>query len=245
VIFIFLLLTTAVFAYSVYRVVSPATMRSFYDLAITNTEMPLLFPRYMINTVLVTASVVLLQLWVATPAGYALAKISFPGSRFLNAAVEFGLLFGSLALFVGQYVVLNHLRLVNSFPALVLPLTATSLGVFLVREYVKKIPGEIIDTARIAGASHRRICNELVLPGIKPACVALVVFTINSAWRAGSMNFVYSPELRLLGDAGFEQAGLAAALAAIVLAVPLAVFTVYHGYISDALALSGLKQASC
>jgi len=243
--FLFLLCTAAVFLFPVYKTIASATSQDFLNLIITNINLPVLFPRYLVNSVIVTVLVTVLQLWLATPAGYALAKVRFPGAGFLNRLIEAGLLFGGAVLFVTQYIVLNELRLINTYPALILPMISTSLGVFLIREFARQIPGVLIDAARLDGASHRRICRDLIIPNIKPARVTLGIFAINSVWRAGSNNFVYSEELRVAADLterfGAENAGVVAALAVILMAVPLAAFAIYRRSAAETLAYSGLK----
>jgi ABC-type glycerol-3-phosphate transport system permease component len=245
--FLILLVVTALFLLPTARVIATPTTRDFIRLIITDMELPMLFPRYFINSVLVTTAVTLLQLWLATPAGYALAKVKFPGSRLLNGMVELGLLFGG-GLFVTQYVVLNKLGLINTFPALILPLASTSLGVFLIREFSRGIHDDIINAAKLDGASHRVICRDIIIPNIKPARVTLGLFAVNSAWQAGSGNFVYGEEWRVMADvtgrigtAYAEITGITAALTIIMMAFPVAALALYRGSAEETMTYGGLK----
>ena len=243
--FLILLGCTAVFLLPLYMAVTSVGIRDFLNLAISNIDIPMLFPRYFINTVLLTVLTVMLGLRLTCPAGYALAKLRFPGCGFLNRTVELGLLLSGSMLFVTQYIVLNKTHLINTFPALVLPLISMPLGVVLIREYTRQISDDIIDAARLDGASHRRICADIIYPNIKPARVTLVIILVINAWQAESYNFVYSESLRLLGDLKLRlgEAGYVAALSLIVMIIPMAAFAVYRRSIRETLAVSGVEQS--
>jgi ABC-type glycerol-3-phosphate transport system permease component len=218
--------------------------RSYLDLAFSAVDLPALFPRYVVNSVLVAAVVTVLQLWFATPAAYALAKVRFPGANFLNRLVEAGLLFGGTALVVSQYVVLNRTGLINSYSALILPAVSTSLGVFLLRQFVRQIPDEQIDAARLDGASHAKMCSFVILPQIRPARVTAGVFAINSIWQFGGFKFVYSEEMKLI-PAALErltpETGAAYAAAVILMAVPMVIFAFSGKNIAETVTYCGLK----
>jgi ABC-type glycerol-3-phosphate transport system permease component len=236
-----------------FRMPASPTARNYADLLFTDFELPLLFPRYFLNSVLVTALVVVLQLWIATPAAYALAKVDFPGAGFLNRLLEAGLLFGGAVLFVNQYVVLNRLRLINTFPALILPLIVTAgvPGVFLMRQFIKQLPDDMIEAARLSGASHARICRDLIIPNIKPARITAGIFALTSAWYTGTNNFVYSEELKMLPSVmtrinaavgvNSAVAGVAVALATVMMLFPLAAFLIYQKSVINIMAYGGLK----
>jgi ABC-type glycerol-3-phosphate transport system permease component len=223
------------------------TMRNYTDLLFTGFELPMLFPRYFMNSVLVTVLAVVLQLWLATPAAYALAKVDFPGVKLLNRLLEAGLLFGGAVLFVNQYTVLNGLRLINTFPALVLPLivTASVPGVFLMRQFIKALPDTMLEEAKLSGASHARICRDIIIPNIRPARITAGILALTGAWYAGSGDFVYSERLRLLGDINLSgnplNSGVSYALATIMLLFPLAAFLIYRKDVMNTMAYGGLK----
>jgi ABC-type glycerol-3-phosphate transport system permease component len=228
-------------------------MDNFMDgltaLLLTDFESPMLFPRYLINTLMITVLVVIFQLWLATPAAYLLAKVKFSGAKVLNCAVEIGLLFGGSALFVNQYAVLNKLQLINTFSALILPAAVSSLAVVLMRQFIMQIPDEVIDAARLDGAGHLRICSDIIIPNIKPARITAGIFAITSAWQTGVYNFVYSEELKTtavvmerlrLAD-NPVNAGIVCALAVIMMFIPLAAFLIYRKSVIKTMAYGGLK----
>ena len=223
------------------------TALNYIMLVFTQFELPALFPRYLINTILVTVAVTVLQLWISTPAAYALAKIKFPGSVFLNKLVEIGLLFGASSFFVTQYIVLNKMRLINTFPAIILPVISTSLGVFLLRQFIMQIPDNLIETARLDGVSNHVICRDVIIPQIKPARVTLVIFAINAAWRAEVHNFVYSEKLKTLASVMRqidinEDTGVALALAVVMMSLPLLAFMFMQNSVIETMAHGKIKE---
>lgn len=225
------------------------TEQNYTELLFTEFELPVLFPRYFINTVLVTVFATVLQLWATVPAAYALAKIKFPGSRFLNRLIEVGLLFGASSFFVTQYIVLNKMRLINTHPAVILPLliTSTSLGVFLIRQYAAQIPDNLIEAAQLDGVSHRKICRDVIIPQIKPARVTLIVLAINTAWRAEVHNFVYSEELKTMASVFYrldfnESMGITLALSSVMLILPLLAFLFTQSSVTETMTQAKIKE---
>ena len=219
-------------------------VRNYLDLAITAVDLPVLFPRYVVNSVFVAAVVTVLQLWFATPAAYALAKVRFPGAKFLNRLIEVGLLFGGTALVANQYVVLNKMQLINTYPALILPAVSTSLAVFLLRQFIAQIPDEMLDAARLDGASNAKICKWLILPNIRPARVTAGIFAINAAWQFDGFKFIYSENMKTIPavlNRITAETGVAFAVAAVLMVVPMVIFAFSAGNIAKTMRYSGLK----
>jgi sn-glycerol 3-phosphate transport system permease protein len=138
-------------------------------------EIPVI--RYLINTVAMAMAIALLQITLSLPAGYALAKLEFAGRRRAFALVLAALLIPAQVTFVPAFILLGRLHLVNTFAALVLPFGVSALGTFLVRQALLSVPDEIIEAARLDGASEARIIYGLLAPVLRPTLSALFLFS--------------------------------------------------------------------
>ncbi len=135
------------------------------------------------NSLIVSGAITLGSLLFNTMAGYAFAKLRFTGRdrifRWLLAALVIPAQVAMLPLFL----LMKQLGLVNSFGGVIVPALATVFGIFLVRQYARSIPDELLEAARIDGASELRIFFQVVLPMLKPVLVTLAIFTFMAAWN--------------------------------------------------------------
>lgn len=128
-------------------------------------------------TVAMALAIALLQMALALPAGYALAKLHFTGKRTAFALVMACLLIPAQVTFVPVFTLLGKAHLVNTFAALVLPFGVSALGTFLVRQALLSVPDEIIEAARMDGASELRIIYGLLAPMIRPTLASMFLFS--------------------------------------------------------------------
>ncbi|MBN2552042.1 MAG: carbohydrate ABC transporter permease [Spirochaetales bacterium] len=139
--------------------------------------------RFLINGVIVTGGILLGQLLVIIPAAYAFARLSFPGKRVLFALVLAALVFPRYIAAVPNFLLLSKLKLVNTYPALILPFIGSSFGIFLMRQYFKQIPGEYFDAARIDGCNLFQMLTRVLIPLIRPAVGAFAIFSVVTHWN--------------------------------------------------------------
>jgi len=133
--------------------------------------------RYFLNTVAMATAIALLQVLLALPAGYALAKLEWAGKRVAFGLVLACLLVPAQVTFVPVFTMLGAAGLVNTFAALVLPFGASALGTFLVRQALLAVPNEIIEAARMDGASELTIVYRVLGPMVRPTLVSLFLFS--------------------------------------------------------------------
>lgn len=133
--------------------------------------------RYLANSVFMATSIALLQIALALPAGYALAKLRFVGRRWAFGLVLSCLLIPAQVTFVPVFTMLGSVGLVNTFAALILPFGVSALGTFLVRQALLSVPDEIIEAARLDGAGELRIVYGILGPMLRPTLVALFLFS--------------------------------------------------------------------
>lgn len=140
------------------------------------------FDRFMFNSLVVAVAATVSNLLLCSLAGYGLAKY-----RFLGRDAIFLIMLGTLMLplevmLVPTYLVVKQLGWVNTYQGLIAPLLVDAFGIFLMRQFMRSIPNELIEAARIDGASELAIYWKIILPNVKPALAALAVFSAREAW---------------------------------------------------------------
>ena len=208
-------------------------------------------PRFFFNSLVVAVAVTLGNLVFAPMLGYALAKLQFAGKGVLMGLVLATLMLPGAAILVPQFVLMSALGLVNTYPALVLPFLAGPFGVFLTRQFFSGLPDELLEAARMDGASEFRIFWTIAMPLAGPVLATLGILTFLSSWNA----FIYplvmaqEPEMYTLpvalatfatgqyqADHGMLMAG------ALVLVLPiLVIFVLLQRWITEGIATTGLK----
>lgn len=129
--------------------------------------------RYVGITIAMAVAIATLQILLALPAGYALAKLQFRGRKIAFGVVVACLLVPAQVTFVPTFLLFAKTGLVNTFAALVVPFAVSALGTFLVRQALQSVPNEIIEAARLDGASEATIVYRILAPMLKPTLVAL------------------------------------------------------------------------
>ncbi|MBG6185285.1 multiple sugar transport system permease protein [Arthrobacter sp. CAN_A214] len=139
--------------------------------------------QFFTNSLVVAVFTVLGNLLFCSMVGYALAKMDFPGKKFLFLLVMITLMIPGVVTFVPMFVMVSTIGLVNTYPALILPFLVSPLGVFLMRQFIMGIPDSLIEAARIDGAGELRIFTRIVLPLCGPALATLGILTFLSSWN--------------------------------------------------------------
>ena len=129
--------------------------------------------RYLALTIAMAVVIGLLQIMLALPAGYALAKLKFVGRKTAFGVVVACLLVPPQVTFVSVFLMFAKVSLTNTFGALVLPFAASALGTFLVRQALLSVPDEIIEAARLDGASELTIVYRILAPLLRPTLVSV------------------------------------------------------------------------
>jgi len=141
------------------------------------------FGHYFRNSLIVAGFTVIGNLLFCSMVGYVLAKMSFPGKRLLFGLVLTTLMVPGVVTFVPLFVLVSKLRLVDTYPALILPFLVTPLGVFLMRQFMLGIPDSLIEAARMDGAGEIRIFARIVMPLCGPPLATLAILTFLSSWN--------------------------------------------------------------
>ena len=156
-------------------------------------EAPLL--RYLLNGVIVTLSIFVIQVIIALPCAYALAKLNFWGKDVVFGLVIFCLLIPVHAIALPLYLMLAKLGLTDTYAALVIPWTISVFGIFLMRQFFKTVPDDLINAARMDGMSEFSIVWKVMLPTAIPALLAFAIFSVVAHW-----NDYFWPRVVITGD---------------------------------------------
>lgn len=141
-------------------------------------------PRYMLNTVIVTASVICLQLVVMVPAAYAFAKRKFPLSGLAFGVVLVAFMIPQQLTYIPVYLMIADWRLISSLWPQILPLGADAFGIFMLRQSFKQIPDEIIESAKLDNANELQVMVQIMLPICKSAMITIAMFSFIGTWNS-------------------------------------------------------------
>jgi len=140
------------------------------------------FPRFFLNSAIVSASVMLGNLIFCTLAGYGLAKYRFRGDRLLLLVILSTLMLPLEVTLVPTFLVIHTLGWVDSYQGLAGPLLIDAFGVFLMRQFMLKIPSDYVEAARIDGAGELRILWSIIIPQCRAALAVLALFSFRDSW---------------------------------------------------------------
>ncbi len=209
--------------------------------------------RFFANSLLIAAGSVIGTVLSSALAAYAFARIQFKGLGVFFAAMIGTLLLPFHVVIIPQYIIFNRLDMVDTFWPLLLPkfLATEAFFVFLLVQFIRQMPRDMDEAARIDGAGHVRIFWSIILPLIKPALITCAIFAFIWAWNdfLGPLLYLTSPEnyplpiaLRLYNDQTSTSDYGATVTASFIALVPvLLFFLVFQRFLVDGVATQGLK----
>jgi multiple sugar transport system permease protein len=173
-----------VFAYPPKFLPEPFTIANYQDVV---TRIP--FPRYLLNSTIVTGTIVILNVIFGTAAAYAFAKLRFPGRDRIFFVLLLTLMVPFQVNLIPLYKMMVELHKVipflgaDTYMGLVAPSAIQVFGIFLMRSFLRSIPDEILESARLDGASEVRVLRSIVFPLALPGMATLAIFTILTSWN--------------------------------------------------------------
>lgn len=170
------------------------------------------FPLWFANSAFVTIVVTLGRVFFASLAGYALARLRFPGRGLIFAAVVAVMSVPAVVLLIPKFLVINQLGIYDSYAGMILPLLVDAAGVFIMKNFFESIPVSVEEQARIDGAGTFRVFWSVVLPMARPALITVTILSFQGSWNELSHFIVstQSPNLTVLtkGVAGLASGQL-------------------------------------
>lgn len=208
------------------------------------------FPRFFVNSGIVAGTVTTIHVLLASMAGFGLAKYSFGGRQLVFWAILVTLILPLEVIMIPLWLTVQTLGWQNSYAGLIVPVIADAFGVLLMRQYFLGLPSELLDAARIDGASHLRSFFTIAIPNAWPAIVTLAIFMFQATWDEFVWPFmiISSSEMKTvpLGVQAFQAGELSnfPALMAVstVATIPLAtLFLIFQRSWIRGVATSGIR----
>ena len=139
--------------------------------------------RFYLNSIIVSASVVLMVLFTSSLAGYVFAKYQFHGKDLIFTLLLASMMIPFQVMMIPLYLILVRMGLTDSLGGLIVPGAVSAFGIFLMRQFIEGIPSELIDAARIDGSGEFGIYTRVILPQMGPALATLGIFTFMGTWN--------------------------------------------------------------
>jgi multiple sugar transport system permease protein len=139
--------------------------------------------RYLLNSAFVATTVTVISLLINSMAGYAFAKLRFRGRDRTFRFLTLGLVIPVQVSMLPLFLLMREMGLINTYGGVIIPGLASIFGIFLIRQYALSIPDDLIDAARIDGASEFRIYWSVILPVVSPILATLAIWTFLSTWN--------------------------------------------------------------
>jgi multiple sugar transport system permease protein len=212
------------------------------------TEVP--FVRYIGNTFFVSAVVTVVALWFHTMAGYALARLRFPGRETIFIMIFSTLLVSLPVIIVPLFILVRGMGMLNSYAGMIVPAIFNAFGIFLLRQYYLSLPRELEEAARIDGAGYWRIYWGIILPLSRPIVASLAILFFLANWNAFLWPLTVASESRYwvvqVGIANFKTQYSASwnyiMAASTIVALPMLIlFVIFQRQIMESIKTSGLK----
>ena len=225
------------------------TWKNFKDLFVLMNNSWVSFGRYIINTIIITGGGTIGHIIIASMAAYPLAKMAIPGKKLLFGIVVMALMFNGTVTSIPNYMIISYLGLNNTYLALLLPAFSSSLGLYLMKQFMEQLPDSLLESARLDGAGEMKIFFNIVMPNVKPAWVTLAIFQFQALWGNTGSGFLRSEQLKPLQYALYQVAaggvmrqGAAAVVQLIVAAIPITFFLICQSQIIETMTTSGIKE---
>lgn len=229
------------------------TLINFAGLVNTFDNNSVPFSRYLFNSIFTTAASVTGVVLISCMGAYAVEKIKMPGSNIIFKFVVWGLMFSPPAAQIPIYIVMNDLRMRNTYWALIIPGLATPMYFFLVKQFMTQVPDSIIESARIDGAGEWRLFFSMIMQMIKPAWATVVVFAFIANWNnsSGSVIYITSQALKTLpyalstindANLGLGRLGPASAAALLTTLPVVVVYLMMQAKVMNTMAYAGIKE---
>lgn len=206
--------------------------------------------RYIFNSIFVSIVTTFFYILIAAMAAFVLSKAKFKGRNAIFWVVQFALMFNTVTLAVPQYLIFSKLGLIDSYWVYIFPQMASTLGVFLAKQYIEGyIPDALLEAAKIDGASHYRVFCSIVMPIIKPAWLTLMLFAFRDIWAAVPNGTIFTEQLKTLPQivsqitaGGTARAGSAMAVTVIMMIPPILVYFISQSNVVEAMSSAGIKE---
>ncbi|HBG33339.1 MAG: ABC transporter permease [Tenericutes bacterium GWC2_39_45] len=228
------------------------TLENLFELFETATTTGIPVSRYLFNSIVITALVVFLSIFLSTITGYALSKLKFHIKGAISQINTLAMMFVGTAVIIPRYIIIEQMGLVDNFLVHIVPVIAIPVGLFLVKQFIDQIPNELLDAAKIDGANSFQIYWKIVLPLIKPAIATIAILSFQAVWNNADISATYINSDSLKTFAYYMQtlssssnvvagAGMSAVASLIMFLPNLIIFIILQNKVMNTMVHSGIK----
>lgn len=219
---------------------------------LANTLVPV--TRSLFNSLFVVVVGSIGHILLASLCAYPLAKYKFPGSKFFNQIIVYSLMFNASVTAIPNFLTIAGLGMLDTQWAIIVPGLASTLGLYLMKNFMEQIPDSLMEAAQIDGAGYARIHFMIVMPVVKPALVTAFIMVFQAFWTNTGANFIYTEAQKgfayvvgqlasgKVAGVGASYVGISSASSVIMFAVPLVVFLIMQNNVVSTMATSGMKE---
>ena len=140
------------------------------------------FGHYLLNSIFVTGSIVILNVLLCPLIGYSLARFNFPGKKVIFIFIIATIMVPFASILVPLFLIIRTFDWINTYQALIVPFSMSAFGIFLMRQFIYSVPSDYLDAARIDGAGELTIYWKIIVPICQPAMVTLAIITFIATW---------------------------------------------------------------
>ena len=224
------------------------TVQNFRDMVTVLAQSRVTFTRYLFNTVFITVVGTLGHLFLSSMAAFVLSRHKFPGKAVIFKLIVLSLMFTPSVTSVSSFIIISKLRLLDTFWAILLPAFQSTLGLYLMKQFMDTLPEAIFESARIDGAGEIRVYWQISMPMVKPAWITLMILMIQNLWNTQSP-YIFSEQMKSLPQAmrqiiagGIARTGVSSAVSFLMMLVPLSVFIISQSQVIETMSSSGIKE---
>lgn len=229
--------------------VTRPTWQNYLELPNIISSLSVPVSRYAFNSVFVAAVTTFFHVIVASMAAFVMSKGRYKWLGWLFMLVQLSLLYNQYTLAIPQYIIFSKLHIVDTYLAYIIPYLPSTLGVFLIKQYMDgSVPDALIEAAYIDGASEFRMFWSIIMPITKPAWMTLVLFSFRDLWSMLPQGTIFTEELKMLPNVmstitagGIARSGSAMAATVILMIPPIIVYMVSQSNVMETMSSSGIK----
>ncbi|MHB1154841.1 MAG: carbohydrate ABC transporter permease [Eubacteriales bacterium] len=223
------------------------TLKNFMDLFtnINATWVPV--SRYIFNTIFISVAATFGCLVFGSMSAYAISKIRFPGYQVVMTLIVYSLMISSTVSGLTNFIIYVQLGWLNTYTISIVPVWASTLGLYLMKNFIdSNVSDEMIEAARIDGATEFFIYLRIVMPLVKPAWLTLIITTFQGVWNSGGSGYVWGEQLKTFNTAIQRviavSPGAGSASIVLMMSVPIIMFVITQSQIVETMASSGMKD---
>lgn len=224
------------------------TLQNFKTLFKLSSNLWIPFSRYVFNSLFTAFAATVLHVIFASMAAFPLAKYKLKINWFFKVIV-ISLMFNGTVLWLPQYVLMAKTNMLNTYWVYILPFVASSLGLFLMKQFMEQLPDALLESAQLDGAGYFRVLFKIVMPLVKPAWLTLAIFAFQSAWNGANTAYVFDEELKVIssvisqvGSGSIVRQGASMAGSLFMIIPPILVFVFTQSSVIETMAQSGVKE---